>query len=128
MNRAVDTDCAIQERGRMRARCEKVLTTTLVALSVCLASGTAAAQDEGRGGGRESARTLYEITPFVGYRLGGDFDFANTIASTRQRANLEDHGSFALALGVRRDDSSQYELLYTREETQLEKTSPLAPL
>jgi opacity protein-like surface antigen len=111
----------------MRARCEQVLTTTLIALSICFASGTAAAQDGGRSE-RDSTRTLYEITPFIGYRLGGDFDFASTSTSRRQRANLEDDGSFALALAVRRDDYSQYELLYTREETRLEKTSPLAPL
>ena len=97
--------------------------TILGALGVCCACGAHADQAD-PGTEREAPRTLYEITPFVGYRLGGDFD----VASSDQHANLDDHGSFALALAVRRDPYSQYELLYTREETQVEKTSSLAPL
>jgi opacity protein-like surface antigen len=80
--------------------------------------------DEGGRGDRPAPQTRFEITPFVGYRLGGDFD----LMSSRQSADLDDHGSFALALAVRRDESSQYELLYTREETTFESSSPLGPL
>jgi opacity protein-like surface antigen len=68
----------------------------------------------------------YEVTPFIGYRLSGDFDIANT--TPKQRANLDDHGSFGVAFDVRRDDVSQYELVYSRQEGQLEQNSPLAPL
>jgi opacity protein-like surface antigen len=96
---------------------------TSAALSVCFASGAFADQMD-PGTERPAPRNRYEITPFIGYRLGGNFD----VASSDQHANLDDHGSFALAVAVRRDPYSLYELLYTREETQVEKTSPLAPL
>jgi opacity protein-like surface antigen len=100
--------------------------TTFAALAVCLAGQAFAdGMDEGGNADRRPARqTRFEITPFVGYRLGGDFDVTNS----SQSADLDDHGSFALALAVRRDESSQYELIYTREETTFEKTSPLGPL
>ncbi|HVY82391.1 MAG TPA: outer membrane beta-barrel protein [Steroidobacteraceae bacterium] len=93
------------------------------ALSLCCASG-AFADPMDPGTERAAPSNRYEITPFVGYRLGGNFDIANS----DQHADLDDHGSLALALAVRRDSSSQYELLYTREETQVERASPVAPL
>lgn len=99
--------------------------TTFTALAVCLTSQAfAAGMDDGGNGDRPAPQTRFEITPFVGYRLGGDFDLMNS----SQNADLDDHGSFALALAARRDESSQYELLYTREETTFENTSPLGPL
>jgi hypothetical protein len=66
----------------------------------------------------------FEATPFVGYRLGGRFDLANT----PQRVDLDDHRSFALALDLRRDEGSQYELFYARQTTHLESNSTLGPL
>jgi hypothetical protein len=82
--------------------------------------------DEERSSARPVPLFTYELTPFIGYRLSGDFDIANT--NPKQRANLDDHGSFGLAFDVRRDEVSQYELFYSRQEGQLEKNSPLAPL
>jgi opacity protein-like surface antigen len=114
----------------MSASCEKAAgrmcrlhVTVLVAVSMC---GTVAAQADERSetATERPAQLLYEVTPFVGYRLNGDFDIANS----NQQANLDDHASYALALDLRRDESSQYELLYSRQETRLEQNSPLAPL
>jgi opacity protein-like surface antigen len=68
--------------------------------------------------------TRFEVTPFVGYRLGGRFK----VDGFDRDADLDDHGSFALALNLRRDEESQYELFYTRQETNLEPDSPLGPL
>lgn len=66
----------------------------------------------------------FEITPYVGYRFGGDFD----VASSRRDANLDDHASFALALDLRRDEESQYELFYSRQEAKLQPDSPIGPI
>ena len=99
----------------------KVFATALGLFATVAAS--AADDEEPR---PRSDLTPYELTPFIGYRLAGDFDVANT--NPKQRANLEDHGSFGLAFDVRRDEVSQYELLYSRQESRLEKNSPLAPL
>jgi opacity protein-like surface antigen len=113
----------------MRASCEKtadfkcrIALTVFAALSIWSAGRATA--DEEREDAEKRLRTLYEITPFVGYRLGGDFDMANST----QSADLDDHGSYAFSVAVRRDESSQYELTYARQETQVERTSPLAPL
>jgi hypothetical protein len=64
----------------------------------------------------------FEITPFAGYRLGGDF----VVADTGQSVHAEDHGSFALALNLMADDWTQYELFYGRQSTQLHDRGSLS--
>ena len=97
----------------------RVLNCLLVGIGLLGVVAAASAADE-------KPLLTYEVTPFIGYRLSGDFDIANT--NPKQRANLDDHGSFGAAFDVRRDEVSQYELVYSRQEGQLEKNSPLAPL
>ena len=53
----------------------------------------------------------FEVTPFVGYRVGGKFE----LIDTGQSVNVQDHGSFALALNMRAADWTQYELFYSRQ-------------
>jgi hypothetical protein len=65
----------------------------------------------------------FEIAPFVGYQIGGDFNDLNT----GQHYSLQDHTVFALALDAPADYSSQYELFYSRQATQL-KGYGLAPI
>ncbi len=98
-----------------------------IAALLAAASANAAERDEDNGGEQRAPLPQFEVTPFVGYRLGGDFD-VDTGANTTQNADLDDHGSFAIALDLRRDEESQYELFYSRQETQLEPDSPLGPL
>lgn len=57
----------------------------------------------------------FEVSPFVGYRVGGNFK----LSDTGQHVALDDHGSFALALDARAEQSSQYELFYGRQPTVL---------
>jgi opacity protein-like surface antigen len=65
----------------------------------------------------------WEVTPFVGYRMGGDFDLEGATGG----ADLDDHGSFGLSVGLRIDETSAYELFYSRQEASFESTSPIAP-
>jgi opacity protein-like surface antigen len=102
----------------------RALLSVFVGLGLFGAVATAAAADDDERPAQDL--TAYELTPFIGYRLGGDFDIDNT--NPQQRANLEDQGSFALAFDLRRDEISQYEVLYARQESRLEQGSPLAPL
>ena len=53
----------------------------------------------------------FEVTPFVGYRVGGKFE----LIDSGQSVNVQDHGSFALALNLRTSDFTQYELFYGRQ-------------
>jgi opacity protein-like surface antigen len=57
----------------------------------------------------------FEVTPFVGYRLGGGFK----LNDTDQHISLADHQAFAAAVDLRADQDTQYELFYSRESTTL---------
>lgn len=57
----------------------------------------------------------FEVSPFIGYRVGGSF----RLIDTGQDLELDDHGSFALTLDARADESRQYELFYGRQSTVL---------
>jgi hypothetical protein len=74
-----------------------------------LASGFAHAQDE---------RHAFEITPLIGYRSGGDFD-----AEGGANPNIQASASFGLILGYAAANSdTRYELLYTRQQSEIEST------
>ncbi len=103
-----------------RMRIAVRLALSLASLGLVIAQ--AAHADEPRA--ESVLRPQFEVTPFVGYRLGGDFD----LQDSQGHANLDDHDSFALALDLARDESSQYELFYSRQATQLEPDSPLGGL
>src|ERR1700730_18953251 len=64
----------------------------------------------------------FEVSPFIGYRVGGSF----RLIGAGQHVELDDHGSFALALDARADESTQYELFYGRQSTGL-RGEALAP-
>lgn len=64
----------------------------------------------------------FEVTPFVGYRVGGNF----RLVDTGQSVKVDDHVSLALAVDFRAADWTQYELFYGRQSTRLSADS-LAP-
>ena len=65
----------------------------------------------------------FSVTPFVGYRLGGDF----RLNDTGQSVSLNDHGSFAFAVDARAEEGTEYELFYSRQATELRSNGmPLA--
>jgi hypothetical protein len=57
----------------------------------------------------------FSATPFVGYRVGGNFQLVDTSQSVR----VDDHSSAALALDLRTTDLTLYELFYGRESSAL---------
>jgi opacity protein-like surface antigen len=106
-----------------------------MAAAAILAAGSSAAtvayaQQMPPSGEPESERPFYqwEVTPFVGYRMGGDFDLEDATGTAAGDADLENHGSFAIAANLKVDETSAYELFYSRQETSLKDASPLAPL
>jgi len=66
----------------------------------------------------------FEFTPFVGYRMGGNFDASSTSGST-ESADLDPAMSYGLDLGLYRDSSSFYEFLYSRQEASVDSNDPL---
>jgi opacity protein-like surface antigen len=70
----------------------------------------------------EQRPLTYGITPFAGYRVGGTFKSTETDT----HADVRDHLSYGLALDLSTDQSSQYEVFYSRQSTILRGPS-LAP-
>jgi opacity protein-like surface antigen len=64
----------------------------------------------------------FSISPFVGYRVGGGF----RLNDTGQHISLADHDAFALAVDMRADEGSEYELFYSRQSSDL-RGSGFAP-
>jgi opacity protein-like surface antigen len=65
----------------------------------------------------------YEVAPFVGYQMGGSF----RLNDTGQHVGVDDHGSFGLALDIKADNDTQYELFYGRQSTVVRGGLSLAP-
>jgi Outer membrane protein beta-barrel domain len=55
-----------------------------------------------------------EITPFVAYRTGGSFEVEASNASYR----LDDSEAFGLIFNLRQTDKTQWEVLYSKQQTQ----------
>jgi opacity protein-like surface antigen len=109
-------------KGHMHSIFRALAGTALLGLGAGVAQAQQMPRDRS---GDESEFSAYrwQVTPFAGYRMGGDFD----LEGIDGQADLENHGSFALAVNLLIDDTSSYELFYSRQETSLESTSPLAP-
>lgn len=56
-----------------------------------------------------------ELTPFYGYRFGGDFDHVPGF-----ELEIEDGDAYGIALGFATSEESQIELLWSRQETDLQ--------
>lgn len=96
---------------------QKLFALLLLATSLSMVSPTrtAAADD-----------LNVEITPFAGYRTSGTFDLEGVDGSYR----LDDSESFGLLFNLRQSGNTQWEVLYSRQETtaRLEGSTSSAPL
>jgi hypothetical protein len=63
-----------------------------------------------------------EITPFAGYRIGGDFRTTEEGGATW--ADVDDGASWGVDLGLYRDPDSYYQLLYSRRTANLRGAEP----
>jgi Outer membrane protein beta-barrel domain len=66
----------------------------------------------------------FEMTPFVGTRVGGGFDLTDTTSGIDESVDLGSGAGFGLDLGVYRDSQSFYELLYSTQTSEVESDSP----
>jgi hypothetical protein len=67
----------------------------------------------------------FEITPFVGYRMGGSFDAQDAAGNATGSADLDDGSSWGLDLGLYADQTGIYELLYSKQTSGLDRKDPL---
>ena len=58
----------------------------------------------------------FELTPFIGYRIGGSFEDDET----EQTFDLNDHGSYGLIFNIREKANTQYELGWSHQDTSID--------
>ncbi len=100
-----------------------VLGVLLAVLAVTSLAPTVAQAEQG-------FKPRFELTPFVGYRTGDEFDLEDPDGNDTT-ADVDDASSFGFDVGIYRDRTSFYELLYSRKEGDLDfklETSPDAEL
>jgi len=84
----------------------------LILLIACAGPLTAAAEEE-----------VYrlEITPFAGYRFGGNFDDDDSESGTAGvDVDIEDHASYGLIVNWPASQNTEYEVFFSRQSTSLE--------
>ena len=86
---------------------------SVVLLGSCIAAPVASAEN-----------VRFEVSPFVGYRMGGSFDAADAATGGSKSADLDNDTSWGVDLGLYRDSSSFYELLYSRQGTAIDSKDP----
>jgi opacity protein-like surface antigen len=64
----------------------------------------------------------FELTPFAGYRFGGEFD----VADSDTTLNLNDSPSFGLLFNIRQHANTQWEILYSQQKTDTTATGSAA--
>jgi hypothetical protein len=63
-----------------------------------------------------------EITGYVGYRMGGEFDLNDSTTGDEKSVDLQDSGSWGVDIGIYRDATSFYELLYSQQSSNLDSS------
>jgi opacity protein-like surface antigen len=65
-----------------------------------------------------------EITPFVGYRIGGGFDAETPEGEPSVSVDVEDGSSWGIDVGIYARPDAFYEFLYSTQETGLDSRDP----
>ena len=71
-----------------------------------------------------AAQPTFEVAGVAGYRIGGEFDVDGSQEGGLEEAEFDDGRSWGLGLGLYRDHRSFYELLYSRQSTELDPNEP----
>ncbi|MCE3284932.1 MAG: uncharacterized protein K0R70_1188 [Steroidobacteraceae bacterium] len=66
----------------------------------------------------------FEVTPFVGGRLGGGFDVVDEETGDEDSVDLDNGASFGLDDGLYAHENGFYELLYSTQETSFDSDDP----
>jgi hypothetical protein len=66
----------------------------------------------------------FEVTPFAGGRIGGDFDVVDEVTDASSPVDLDDGAAYGLDLGLYAYETGLYQLLYSTQETGLDSNDP----
>lgn len=72
----------------------------------------------------QAADVRLEITPYLGYRLGGDFDAEGPDGAPSTSVDVEDGDSWGIDIGLYGRPDGFYELLYSTQSTGLDSRDP----
>lgn len=64
----------------------------------------------------EASRPTFEVMPAIGYGVGGSFENS----TTDEKLDIDDSQVFALSLRMRRGAEQEWEILYSRQDTDIE--------
>ncbi len=84
-----------------------------------LGSGARAEDESGPG-----FNPRVELTPYIGYRMGGQFDLDVVPPGTSKSVDLQDSSGWGVDLGIYRDRASFYEVLYSYQSAGLDTSDP----
>lgn len=73
----------------------------------------------------QAAPPQFEATAFGAYRLGGEFNADNAPVGAPNSADLDDGGAWGLGLALYRDPDAFYEVLYSRQATEIDRNAPV---
>jgi hypothetical protein len=92
----------------------------VLALQAGLPAAVARAGDESSDG----FTPRVELTPYLGYRMGGQFDVEDSAPDTSKSVDLQDSSDWGVDLGIYRDRTSYYEILYSHQSAGLDSNDP----
>jgi hypothetical protein len=91
------------------------LATRVVSALTLSAVGVAHSQEPAV----ESTNAPYELTGYVGYQTGGEFE----VEGTDERADVDAQVSYAVAMNFRAENEGQYQVYYSRQPAHVDATS-----
>ena len=71
-----------------------------------------------------AADVRFEVTPFLGYRLGGGFDAEGPDGTSTGSVDVDDGSSWGIDVGLYARPDGFYELLYSTQSTGLDSREP----
>ena len=105
--------CSLPQGSRVAAVRQGFRTFFLATFAVAALGGTSAyAADE--------SYHPYEITPFVGYMVGGEFE--DPLDSSER--DIDEDTNFGIIFNIAADEWRHYEFLYTKQSTSVDGVTP----
>lgn len=75
----------------------------------------------------ETRRIGLEVTPFIGYQMGGSFDADDDVAGTAADVELDDAASYGLIVNWPAEYNTEWEVWLSRQSTSLDTQGLFAP-
>jgi hypothetical protein len=119
-DRLYDQRPLVRPVGGWYACCMKASATCLVLIFGTALSAGAVQLAHSHEPESENAMFPYELTGYVGYQSGGEFD----VEGTTEKGHVEGQVAYALGLNFRADNYGQYQVFYSRQPAHIEAIGP----